>query len=391
MSTPAARPWARRTGPGVEAVLWRATAVFRAVSCAYAGALIANGYGEYRYPLGGLAVFAVMAAWTVVAARVRGGRLFGVADVAVAVACLLATGLVETREHLADGRPNLTVSWVAAPVMAWALRGGARRGVAAALAVAVPDVALRALYAEVFSQTTFNGVVLLLMVGVIVGYLGRLAIDAELRMARAVALETATRERERLARDLHDSVLQVLALVRRRGGELGGEAAELGRLAGEQEAALRALISAEVLAVVPGPRLPGSGDDDGGTADLRALLRPYASASVQLATPATPVVLARAVARELAAAVGAALDNVAAHCPPGTRVWVLLEDDGAAVTVSVRDDGPGIAPGRLVEAERAGRLGLAQSVRGRVRDLGGTVEIVSAPGQGTELELTVPR
>ncbi|ROO83851.1 signal transduction histidine kinase [Actinocorallia herbida] len=376
---------------GVEAVLWRSIAVFRAVSCAYAGALIVSAHGDYRRPLGGFAVLAVMAAWTVLAVRVRGGARFGAADVAVAVGCLLATGLVETRAELAAGTPNLTVSWVAAPVMAWALRGGIRHGVGAAVAVAVPDVALRALYAGVFTQTTFNGVVLLLMVGVIVGSLGRLALGAERRMAEAVALETATRERERLARDIHDSVLQVLALVQRRGGELGGEAAALGRLAGEQEAALRALISGPAdPRPVPGPRA-ASGAPGGDLVDLRALLARRGSATVQIATPATPVPLPAETAREVAAAVGAALDNVAAHCPPGTRAWVLVEDDGAAVTIGVRDEGPGIAAGRLEEAAGDGRLGVAQSVRGRIRDLGGTVEIVSAPGQGTEIELTVPR
>ncbi|MDX6743181.1 MacS family sensor histidine kinase [Actinocorallia sp. A-T 12471] len=377
---------------GVEAVLWRSIAVFRTVSCVYAGALIATGHGQYRHPLGGFAVLAVMAGWTALAVRVRGGARFGVADVGVAVSCLLATGLVETREALAVGAPNLTVSWVAAPVMAWALRGGVRHGIAAAVAVAVPDVALRAGYAEVFSQTTFNGVVLLLMVGVIVGYLGRLAIGAERRMAKAVALETATRERERLARDIHDSVLQVLALVQRRGGEIGGEAAELGRLAGEQEAALRTLIAGPAQALeFPLPRLAPDAGEGGDAVDLRSLLAGYGSAVVQLATPATPVPLPAGAAREVAAAVGAALDNVAAHCPPGTRAWVLVEDDGAAVTVSVRDEGPGIPAGRLEQAARDGRLGVAQSVRGRVRDLGGVVEIVSAPGQGTEVELTVPR
>ncbi|WP_460307826.1 MacS family sensor histidine kinase [Actinocorallia aurea] len=376
---------------GVEAVLWRSIAVFRVVACAYAGILIISGHGGYRHPLGGFAVLAVMAGWTAVAARVRGGTVFGLADLAVSVSCLLATGLVETRADLASGTPNLTVSWVAAPVMAWALRGGVGHGVAAAVAVAVPDVALRAGYAGVFTQTTFNGIVLLLMVGVIVGSLGTLALAAERRMARAVAMETATRERERLARDIHDSVLQILALVQRRGGELGGEAAELGRLAGEQEAALRALISGPSdPPSVPG--LPGASSAlDGDEVDLRTLLTRRASATVQLATPATPVPLPATAARELAAAVGAALDNVAAHCPPGTRAWVLVEDDGAAVTVSVRDEGPGMPAGRLAQAAEDGRLGVAQSVRGRVRDLGGTVEIVSAPGQGTEIELTVPR
>ena len=53
--------------------------------------------------------------------------------------------------------------------------------------------------------------------------------------------------------------------------------------------------------------------------------------------------------------------------------------------------GPGMPAGRLEQAEAEGRLGVARSVRGRVEDLGGTVTVVSAPGQGTEVELRVPR
>jgi signal transduction histidine kinase len=59
--------------------------------------------------------------------------------------------------------------------------------------------------------------------------------------------------------------------------------------------------------------------------------------------------------------------------------------------VSVRDDGAGIPAGRLEAAEREGRLGVAQAIRGRIADLGGTVRIHSAPGQGTEIEMTVPK
>jgi signal transduction histidine kinase len=61
------------------------------------------------------------------------------------------------------------------------------------------------------------------------------------------------------------------------------------------------------------------------------------------------------------------------------------------VTVSVRDAGPGIPAGRLVEAARQGRLGVAQAIRGRMADLGGEARIVSTPGEGTEIELMVPR
>jgi signal transduction histidine kinase len=59
--------------------------------------------------------------------------------------------------------------------------------------------------------------------------------------------------------------------------------------------------------------------------------------------------------------------------------------------VSIRDDGAGMPSDRLEQAAAAGRLGVAQSMVGRVRDLGGTTEITSQPGAGTEVEFRVPR
>ncbi|WP_234370263.1 ATP-binding protein, partial [Streptomyces scabiei] len=96
-------------------------------------------------------------------------------------------------------------------------------------------------------------------------------------------------------------------------------------------------------------------------------------------------------ARELASAVGAALDNVREHAGDGARAWILVEDWPEEIVVTVRDDGPGIPEGRLVQAEGEGRLGVALSIRGRLRDIGGTAELISVPGQGTEVELKVPR
>ena len=107
-----------------------------------------------------------------------------------------------------------------------------------------------------------NGTVLLLLAGFSVGYLVHMSVEAENRLQRAIEMEAANRERERLARGIHDSVLQVLALVQKRGAELGGEAAELGRLAGEQEATLRSLVGV-------GPAGPVTTDDQ---CDLRALV-----------------------------------------------------------------------------------------------------------------------
>ncbi|TDD59841.1 sensor histidine kinase, partial [Actinomadura darangshiensis] len=316
--------------------------------------------------------------------RRRGWPLL-VADLVVAAGCVLATAWVETEANIGAGRPTLPVSWVAAAVLSWAVAGGRRLGLTAALVLAVANLLVHAV-AETsggIGSTTFNGIVLLFLAGLVVGHVVRLALEAEARLARAVELESATRERERLARRIHDSVLQVLAMVQRRGGELGGEAAELGRLAGEQEAALRSLIGT---GPVPAPaHVPGT------EIDLRTLLTGHASTSVTVATPATEVRLPAHAAREVEAAVAAALDNVRRHCGDGARAWVLLEDGPDEVTVSVRDDGPGMPAGRLDEAAADGRLGVAQSIRGRVADLGGTVAITTAEGDGTEIELTVPR
>ncbi|NEA39217.1 ATP-binding protein, partial [Streptomyces sp. SID11385] len=101
--------------------------------------------------------------------------------------------------------------------------------------------------------------------------------------------------------------------------------------------------------------------------------------------------LAAHAARELTAAVAAALDNVGRHAGEEARAWLLVEDETDAVLVTVRDDGPGIPEGRLAEAAEQGRLGVAQSIRGRLADLGGSAALVSVPGQGTEVELRLPR
>ncbi|WP_410811792.1 MacS family sensor histidine kinase [Micromonospora sp. 067-2] len=373
---------------GFEVPLWRALTVFRLASLAYVCVLAVRDAERYAHPFAVGALLLVMLAWTGTTAigyahpAWRRWPLL-LADLGVAVAIVLATPWVVGRAALDAGVPTLGVAWMAGPVLAWAVSGGRRRGTVAALLVAGADLATR----ERIGQSSFTGVILMLLAGVVVGHVARLAAAAEERLQRAVELEAATRERERLARGIHDSVLQVLALVQRRGVHLPGEAGELARLAGEQEAALRALIAGT--SPVGDAEPDGAGLTDAGAVDLRNLLGRYASATVSLSAPATPVPLPRRVAGELAAATGAALDNVGRHA--GGRAWVLIEDEGDTVTVSIRDEGPGIPDGRLAEAAVQGRLGVTQSIRGRVADLGGRVRIVSTPEVGTEVELTVPR
>jgi signal transduction histidine kinase len=357
--------------------LWRAIAVFRFASMAYVVAMAAFNVTDYAQPLGVIPALAVLVGWSVAATYLYarpgwlGWPLLGT-DLAVTLVLLLASPWVVGRTAIDNGVPSLAVAWQACPVLAWAVSGGRRRGAIAALVVGAADVTVRAK----LTHASATGLMLMLLTGVAVGHVARLSVESEQRLQRAVELEAATRERERLARGIHDSVLQVLALVQRRGAHLDGEAAELARLAGEQEAALRALVSDRAPRQRAGPEV-----------DLRTILDGYASPVVSIAAPATPVRLPATVAREVGAAVGAALDNVVRHCGAEARAWVLLEEDAGTVTVSVRDDGPGMPAGRLDEAAEQGRLGVAQSIRGRMADLGGTVEIISAPGEGTEVEL----
>ncbi len=366
-------------GPhGYEAPLWRALTVFRVAAFGFAAVLAAARYSHFTRPVLVLCGLMVMALWTGYSsyAYPRGARrswLLPWADLAITVGCLLLTRWVL---HADDMAVTLPMVWIAGPVIAWAIRAGRRAGCAAAAVIGACCMVVRGR----IDLTGVNEGVLLLLTAIAIGHIARLSSEAETR-----ALEVATaRERERLARGIHDSVLQVLALVQRRGTELGGEAAELGRLAGEQESALRQLI---------GTRTAGSASHSkpAGNADLREVLSRFATATVTVATPAAAVVLPGAVADELAAAVGAALDNVRRHVGPHAPAWLLVEDEGDGVVVTVRDDGPGIAPGRLAEAARAGRIGVTRSIRGRLEELGGTVAISSPAGQGTEVEMRVPR
>jgi signal transduction histidine kinase len=366
---------------GFQAPLWRAIAVYRIAALLYIAILVVRNVGHYQRPLLAWPFLALAASWTAYTTFVyadpgRRRTPLLVADLVITMVVMAASVPVVGRTALLAGRPTLTVAWHAAPVLAWAVARGRRAGIAAALVVGATDLIVRARY----DQGALTGAVLLLLAAIAVGYMVRLAEVAQERLERAVEVEAATRERERLARDIHDSVLQVLALVRRRGAGLDGEAGELARLAGEQEAALRTLVAGLRAAEVPGRDV-----------DLMRLLLPYASPTVSVSGPAGAVVLPARVARELGAAVAAALDNVERHCPPGTKVYLLVEDEPDEVVLTVRDDGPGFEPDRLGEAAAGGRLGVAQSIRGRIADLHGRVTIVSAPGGGTEVEMSVPR
>jgi signal transduction histidine kinase len=386
----------------VELPLWRALAAYRVLTMVYAVLLFVVTPSKFERPWVAVGFLAVMSVWTLVtlpkvANAARCTKRFLVADLTVALAGIMLTPLADAQAQTQDG-PTLPTIWTAGSVLAFAIKGGWRWAGFASSLVAVANIIERGQP----SRDTFHNVLLVWVASIAIGYVVEVARASERTLARALEIEAATRERERLARDIHDSVLQVLAMVQRRGTALGGEAEELGRMAGEQEVALRTLVSSGLVPTTRASEDVSLGavvrtvdDDDQPDGpeldDLRSLLARHAGSKVTLSEPGAPVLLPAAAAAELAAAVSAALDNVRRHAGEDAHAWILVEDWPDEVIVTVRDDGPGIPEGRLAKAEGEGRLGVALSIRGRLRDLGGSAELISVPGQGTEVELKVPR
>lgn len=365
----------------VAGSLWRALAVVRAVLVAYV--IVTNVVEWHRHarPLLTLATVAVIVLWSVVAtwlyaAPGRRRTWLLCADMAVALAALLVTPAAEGPAALAAHAPTVPSYWVAAPVLACAIAWGWQGGLVAALVEGVVDISIRV---ELIG-TTLGNLFLLCLSAFVVGYAAALVRAAARERAEASALAAATAERERLARAVHDGVLQVLSYVHRRGSEIGGDAAELAGLARAQEDALRSLINGTA---------PVGQDGGEGDRDVAALVRGLSGPDVSIAAPAVPVWLPATAATEVLAAAREALANTAEHAP-GARAYLLVEDEDDAVTVGIRDDGPGIPDGRLAEAAAEGRLGVRESIVGRMRAVGGSATL-RTDAEGTEWELRVPR
>ncbi|KQV06275.1 ATP-binding protein [Leifsonia sp. Root112D2] len=178
-------------------------------------------------------------------------------------------------------------------------------------------------------------------------------------------------QRAEIAAHLHDSVLQTLALIQNR----AGASSEVARIARAQERELRDWLYA------------GSAPLD---SDLGTELRDFA-AVLELEYPARLEVVAvgEPVERgngEVAAAAREAMLNAARHA--GGDISVYLETTAAAVDVFVRDRGPGFDPATVPQ----GRLGVRESILGRMRRAGGTARVnTGVGGVGTEVHLHLDR
>jgi signal transduction histidine kinase len=361
--------------------MWRSAMLLRAITLLFAAGVVFDHSAKYANPTLAWVTIGVMAVWTVVTSlyylRLTVRPLwFILLDLVVCCAAMGVSRFVLTHEQLTElAVPLVPTVWVTTVVAVGAVRAGLTGGALFGLVLALVNYGVRGY----IDTDLTRDMVLLVGIGAVLGLAATTSRQSAERLARALRVEAATAERERLARSIHDSVLQVLARVRKRGREVGGEAAELAEEAGRQEVALRALVSAAPL-----------GSTENGPADLRPRLQVMATDRHQVSVPATPVMVPAPAAGELTYLVREALENVTRHAGRDARAWVLLEDLGDEVVLSIRDDGVGIPAGRLSAAEHEGRMGIARSIRGRVNDLGGTIMLETAPNSGTEWEIRIP-
>lgn len=202
-----------------------------------------------------------------------------------------------------------------------------------------------------------------------------------LRLARDLAVERRERvrseERATMAATVHDSVLQTLALIQRAAGDQG----EVTRLARAQERELRAWLFEG--------RSPGSFNGEVSTmAQAVSVIEGDVEAAHRVAVDSVTVGDCE-LTPELRALLAAGREATvnAAKWSGAPSVSLFVEVEPAQVSIFVRDRGRGFDP----DAVGHDRKGIAESIRARMSRHGGRATIRSVTGQGTEVELVMPR
>jgi len=212
------------------------------------------------------------------------------------------------------------------------------------------------------------------------------------RLHEQVLDRAVLEERERIARELHDGLAQVLGYINtqtlavkkllesQRVGEASSELDAMGAVSRE--------VYADVREAIVGLRAAPKG--------LIPTIREYMTRlprmngcelELDVSEDAEGVVLAPSTEIQLVRIVQEALSNVRKHAG-ASRVDVLIEAGGEEVGVSIVDDGRGFDP-LLLDRTGWPRLGL-QTMRERAQAIGGAFDISSAPGEGTTVSVRVP-
>jgi signal transduction histidine kinase/phage shock protein PspC (stress-responsive transcriptional regulator) len=196
-----------------------------------------------------------------------------------------------------------------------------------------------------------------------------LRLTADLRDERRERIRS--QERAEVAAHVHDSVLQTLTLIQK----AADDPKEVSRLARAQERELRGWLYR--------PAGDAGGQFAAALEQAAAEVEEAHRVAVDLVVVGDRTIDARAGA--VVAAAREAMVNAAKHSGVD-RVQVYAEVEPERLVVFVRDRGTGFDPAQV----SADRFGLSQSVIGRMERNGGTAEVRSTPGEGTEVRLEAP-
>lgn len=200
-------------------------------------------------------------------------------------------------------------------------------------------------------------------------WVGRLSTDLQFERTERIR----SQERANVAAHLHDGVLQTLALIQRR----ADDPKEVRAMARRQERELRDWLFED-------PK--NKQIDSVGTLLRRELAAVEDDHQIRVEIVSSGDAPLDDAARALVAAGREAVVNAARHAKVD-KIDVYMQAGDDAVELFVRDRGVGFDPDAVDED----RHGVADSIVGRVERAGGAVELRSAPGEGTEIELRVPR
>jgi two-component system nitrate/nitrite sensor histidine kinase NarX len=209
------------------------------------------------------------------------------------------------------------------------------------------------------------------------------------RLHEAEEQWTIHAERDRIARELHDSLAQVLGVIhlqlrsletRAKDEASHKMAAELSDLAETADEAYR-----DVREAILGLR-ETVGEDDGLEGSLREYLRKYSRQTGIAATLACDGDTRRALSPrsevQLLRVVQEALTNTRKHSK-ARRVAVKIDCTGPVACLAIEDDGVGFDPATIARSMEGG-FGLA-SMRERVEQIGGRLDVHTAPNEGTTI------
>jgi signal transduction histidine kinase len=306
-------------------------------------------------------------------------------ELVVGVSLSLADGWAYRPGHAFSSAQSLGGAWPLAGVLtagvAWGPVGGGVAGLVIGGARAAANFANGVSPSHVSGSQVISMVTTTALYVIAGGVVGHVAILLD----RAEKTISAARARDEVARALHDGVMQTLAIVER-----STDDPALAGLARDQERSLREFLFGSPDALADGM----TGDTAGGRASTSAAALRRAAGTFETAFNGRAKVIVADdvpalkpdVVAALSGAVGEALTNAGKH-GEARRVTVYMEPDGdKRVFCSVKDDGSGFDQRCTPEG-----FGLTNSIRARITEVGGRVEVQSAPGDGTEVRIWVGR